>query len=467
MLKKLGKKLTNNFGLKILAALFAFILWVVVINVDEPVRTVPYTASVKTENEDYITSNGKYFELLDGNNTVTFNVSAKRTYQEKLTNADFSAVADMEKIEYVDDSGIYRVPVTVSCSKFSSNQVTISSKQLYIEVAMEDRGTVQKRITATTTGNVADGCAVGEVAIVTTNLLKISGPSSVTSRIDTVEATINVEGMNSDITDTVVPVLYDAEKNVIDTTKLKMSLNTVTVSAQILKTKDVPIEFATTGETAKDYMVKGIEYAPNTVRIKGEAAALNTVNKVTVPAEVLDVTGAVEDIATTVDISSYLPSGISLVLASDAKIEVKVKIEQLVKKSFEVPVTALTVENLPENEKLNFLLDSLTVEIAGAESDMKKLSAEDIKGTIDVSGLGEGEHKAVVTLLLDETLYQTTSTVTVPIYVGDGTLEDVDENTETAATETEEADTESKKSTEKKQSSTTSDEKEKTSKKNQ
>ena len=86
--------MTNNLGLKVLAALFAFILWVVVINVDEPVRTVPYTVSVKTENEDYITSNGKYFELLDGNNTVTFNVSAKRTYQEKLSNADFSAVAD-------------------------------------------------------------------------------------------------------------------------------------------------------------------------------------------------------------------------------------------------------------------------------------------------------------------------------------------------------------------------------------
>lgn len=162
MLKKLGSRIFNNFGLKLLAAVFAFILWVVVINVDEPIRTVPYTASVKTENEDYITSNGKYFELLDGNNTVTFNVSAKRTYQEKLTNADFTAVADMEKIEYVDDNGIYRVPVTVSCSKFSSNQVTISSKQLYIEVAMEDRGTVQKRITATATGNVADGCALGE-----------------------------------------------------------------------------------------------------------------------------------------------------------------------------------------------------------------------------------------------------------------------------------------------------------------
>lgn len=464
MLKKLGKKLTNNLGLKILAALFAFILWVVVINVDEPVRTVPYTASVKTENEDYITSNGKYFELLDGNNTVTFNVSAKRTYQEKLTNADFTAVADMEKIEYVDDSGIYRVPVTVSCSKFSSNQVTISSKQLYIEVAMEDRGTVQKRITATTTGNVADGCAVGEVAIVTTNLLKISGPSSVTSRIDTVEATINVEGMNSDITDTVVPVLYDVDGNVIDTTKLKMSLNTVTVSAQILKTKDVPVEFATTGNVAKDYMIKGIEYSPRTVRLKGEAAVLNTVNKVSVPAEVLDVTGAVADVATTVDISSYLPDGISLVLASDAKIEVKVKIEAMVKKSFEIPVSALTVENLPETEKINFLLEDLTVEIAGAESDMKKLSAEDIKGTVDVSGLEEGEHKVVVTLLLDANLYQTTSTITIPVYIGDGNVETTEEIIET---ETEEDTADSKDTAEKSQTSDTSKGKEDTSKKNQ
>ena len=439
MLKKLVKKLTNNFGLKILAALFAFILWVVVINLDEPVRTVPYTVSVKTENEDYIVSNGKYFELLDGNNTVTFNVSAKRTYQEKLSNADFSAVADMEKIEYVDDSGIYRVPVTVSCSKFSSNQVTISSKQLYIEVAMEDRGTVQKRITATTTGNVADGCAIGEVSIVTTNLLKITGPSSVTGMIDRVEATINVEGMNSDITDTVVPVLYDVDGNVIDTTKLKLSINTVTVSAQILKTKDVPVEFVTTGTTAKNYMVKGIEYAPDTVRIKGEASVLNTINKVTVPAEVLDVSGATEDIKTTVDISSYLPGGVSLVLTSDAQIEVTVKIESMVEKSFEIPVSALTVENLPENHELSFLLDSLTVEIAGAESDMKKLSEDDIKGVIDASGLGNGEHNVEVTMLLDEKLYQTTSTINIPVSVRDENAKETEESTdETSREETSE-----------------------------
>lgn len=433
MLKKLGSRIFNNFGLKLLAAVFAFILWVVVINVDEPIRTVPYTASVKTENEDYITSNGKYFELLDGNNTVTFNVSAKRTYQEKLTNADFTAVADMEKIEYVDDNGIYRVPVTVSCSKFSSNQVTISSKQLYIEVAMEDRGTVQKRITATATGNVADGCALGEVSIVTSNLIKISGPSSVTSQIDTVEASINVDGMSSDVTDTVAPVLYDVDHNVIDPTKLKMSVTTVTISAQILNTKDVPIEFETTGTVAKDHVVTGIEYAPQSVRIKGETSVLNTVNKVTVPAEVLDVTDATSDIKNTVDISSYLPSGVSLVLASDAKIEVTVKVESTEKVSYEVPVENITIENQAENQNIKILVDTVSVEIAGSQSAMKKLSAEDIKGTIDASGITNGEHNAIVTIQVDDSLYQVTSTITVPVSAGDGTSQD-EEEVETSTT---------------------------------
>ena len=464
MLKKLGSRIFNNFGLKLLAAVFAFILWVVVINVDEPIRTVPYTASVKTENEDYITSNGKYFELLDGNNTVTFNVSAKRTYQEKLTNADFTAVADMEKIEYVDDNGIYRVPVTVSCSKFSSNQVTISSKQLYIEVAMEDRGTVQKRITATATGNVADGCALGEVSIVTSNLIKISGPSSVTSQIDTVEASINVDGMSSDVTDTVAPVLYDADRNVIDPTKLKMSVTTVTISAQILNTKDVPIEFETTGTVAKDHVITGIEYAPQSVRIKGETSVLNTVNKVTVPAEVLDVTNATSDIKNTVDISSYLPGGVSLVLASDAKIEVTVKVESTEKVSYEVPVENITIENLAENQNIKILVDTVSVEIAGSQSAMKKLSAEDIKGTIDASGITNGEHNAIVTIQVDESLYQVTSTITVPVSAGDGTSQDEEETSTTKSTE--DTDTQTTTTTEKSSGTKKTDTTDKNSKNN-
>lgn len=417
MLKKLARKISNNFSLKILATLFAVILWIVVVNIDDPVRAESYTTSVVQKNQNYLRENGKYGEILNGNNTVSFTVSAKRSYQEKLSNSDFSAVADMEKIEFVEANNTYRVPVVISCSKYSTNQVSISSKQTYIELSVEDLGSVQKRITPVYKGNVLDGCAIGELGILTSNLLKITGPLSVTSQIDTVEAEINVEGLSSDVRDTVVPILYDKDRNVIDTTKLSMNLDTVTISAQILNTKDVSVEFKTSGVLAEGYVQKGVEYTPETVRIKGEAEILNAVNKITVPEEVLDLTDATASIETTVDISSYLPSGVTLVIASDAKVGVKVNIEPIVKQTFDIPVSALTIENVREGYEADFTVDKVTVEIAGAESDMELLTEKSIIGVVDVTGLGRGDHDILVNFKLDETLYQTTAEVEVPVSI--------------------------------------------------
>lgn len=66
MLKNLAKKLTNNLGLKVLAVLFAIALWIVVVNIDDPVKPAQYTISVTQDNMDYLTSNGKYSETLGG-----------------------------------------------------------------------------------------------------------------------------------------------------------------------------------------------------------------------------------------------------------------------------------------------------------------------------------------------------------------------------------------------------------------
>ena len=414
MLKNLAKKLTNNLGLKVLAVLFAIALWIVVVNIDDPVKPAQYTISVTQDNMDYLTSNGKYSETLGGKNTVTFTASAKRSILEKLSNTDFTAVADMEKIEYVEGDGVCRVPITITCSKYNSNTVTISSKQQYLDVTVEDLGNVQKKITASTEGTVMDGCALGDVSIVTSNLLKISGPSSVTSQISTVVATINVDGMSSDVTDTVVPVLYDADGNEIDASKLKMNINTVTITAQILNTKDVDLSFQTKGTVASGYTLKEITYSPKKVRIKGETDVLNKVAKITIPDDVLDMSGATEDVETTVDITSYLPDGTSLVLAADAKVEVKVKVEPITTKTFEVDASAFTLENIPDATKAKITEDTIQVEVTGAESDIKKLSADDITGTVNLQGYGNGEHNIAADIDVDNELYQV-KTVRIPV----------------------------------------------------
>lgn len=416
MLRNLGKKIINNFGLKVLAILFAVVMWIVVVNIDDPVIAKPYTTSVVPVNTDYITSQNKYYEWLDGNNTITFSVSASRSVLDKLENTDFSATADMEKIEYDEKDQAYRVPVTITANRYN-NDVSISSKQLYLDVVLEDSGTCQKAIIASSKGTVANGCALGNLEIVGSNLLKISGPYSVVSQIDTAVATINVDGMSTDVTDSVVPVLYDVDGNVIDTTKLKMSLSMVTISAQILNTKDVTLKFATKGEVAEGYVVTDITYSLDTVRIKGEAATLNPINKITIPDEVLDITGITSDLITTVDITSYLPQGTGLVLNSDAQVEVQVKVEPLVEKTFEIPVANITVQNLRAGYAVEYGVDVLAVKISGAKSAIEALNASELYGMIDMNGLGLGEHEVDVSFELDSELYQITSSVTLPIEI--------------------------------------------------
>ena len=130
-----------------------------------------------------------------------------------------------------------------------------------------------------------------------------------------------------------------------------MNINTVTITAQILNTKDVDLYFQTKGTVASGYTLKEITYSPKKVRIKGETDVLNKVAKITIPDDVLDMSGATEDVETTVDITSYLPDGTSLVLAADAKVEVKVKVEPITTKTFEVDASAFTLENIPDRQR--------------------------------------------------------------------------------------------------------------------
>ena len=65
MLRKIVKTVASNFGLKVLAAVFAVILWLVVVNIDDPKINKQYTTSVVIENADYLTNQGKYFQVLN------------------------------------------------------------------------------------------------------------------------------------------------------------------------------------------------------------------------------------------------------------------------------------------------------------------------------------------------------------------------------------------------------------------
>ena len=430
MLKTLGGKLVNNIGLKLLALFLATVLWMVVVNTEDPMVRKSMTVSVSMKNQEYITDMGKYMDVLNDSNTVTFYYTTKRSVWDGISSADFSAIADMEKIEAKANGG-YRVPVIVSAIR-NANQITIETKQLYLDVALEDLGKQQFQIKANTSGKVADGCALGTVAIDSTNVVQVTGPASVINSIDSVIATINVADMSMDITDNVVPVFYDVNGEVIDTSKLEMSVESVRITAQILNTKNVPLILTTTGTPAEGYQLVSVSCEPEMVRVKGVAAVLNTLDRIEIPAAVLDLTGVTSTIDKTIDISTYLEEGVSLVISSDAKVNIRAEIEPIETKEYKVPVSNITANGLKSGYQLSYVERYVNVSITAGRNAHNALNASELKGTIDVANMGAGTYTATVAFELDSDVYRAgATTVEVELkQVGGNTGENNSESTE-------------------------------------
>lgn len=379
--KKIKGLFTYNTGIKLLAALMAFILWLFVVNIDDPSQSQNFTTKVQVLNEDVLTSQGKYYNI-DGDNTVTFRVTAKRSVIERLSNSDFTATADMNLLE--NDN---RIPIDIVANRYAGS-LTIASKARYLAVEVGEEMANKFVIAGAGIGDPAPGYIIDNVTV-TPNVINVDGPSEIVSQIDRVVATCDVDGMSTDITENVVPVFYDKDGNTIDTTKLKLNVSTVEITAKLTNVKTVPLEAEVGGELPNGMLVDSIELAPTEIRIKGASSILNTINKITIPPEAIDLSEADRRYETAIDITSYLPSGVGLADSSQAQVAVAVNLSEAVEQAYMIPRANIEVRNLPEGMELSFNDPRTEVTIFATENSHSQLSATTITCYVDASNVTE------------------------------------------------------------------------------
>lgn len=380
-----------------MALILAFLLWLMVYNMDDdPMRTKNFTTNVTILNGETITSQNKYYEVTGVSNMVTFAVTAKRSVLDKLENADFKAYADMKRLMVGENQTAGSVPIDISCSRYSSSSIKYTGGTKYLTVSLENLMIRQFVITPSTKGKVLSGYALGDVSVSNQNVLKVSGPESIVSKVDHVMAVIDVEGMSQNISDNVLPVLYDANGKAVDTTRLTLSNRTVSITAKILGTKQVAVLFNYTGEPKEDYSVTSIQGSLAKVYVKGTAANLNPVSAIMIPPEILNVDGMENNLETSVDITEYLPEGVELVDNSQSKVNVVVKIEQKKVKSFALSRNQITFEGLEDGHRVILTSEGAFVEISGTEQELATMKVGDLDTIADVGGLTEGEHTVVL-----------------------------------------------------------------------
>lgn len=396
--KKIRDFLTKNWGLKILAVILSIILWIVVVSVNDPIEKRNFTAKVSLVNQETISEQGKYVSVADSSLSVTFRVSAHRSVMDRLSNSDFIATADLD---YLDEDG--KVPIQITCSAYSQAQVKIIGATHYLEVEVGKKQSKKFMINATTKGTPADGFAVKE-ATVTPNVVTVEGPASIVKTIDHVNAVADVDGISEDVTEKVVPILYDSDNNEINTTRLTLSTTTVNVSVTMESVKTVPIEVSdpTSGQLPSGVTIDSITVDPDEASLVGDAENLNQISKIEIPFSVLDVSSNDESFSTTIDITSYLPEGVSLSDDAKSKVTVKVNYKTETEKTVDVPTDNLTVKNLPDGYEAAFEDSTVSIVLTGYQDDLSSISDSELTGSVDASGLSEGEHKVSVELTLPD-----------------------------------------------------------------
>ena len=94
------KKWTNNLGFKILSVAIAFLLWVVIINIEDPTISRTFRVQVDIQNDDIVASGGKVYKITEGE-YVEVTVKGNKSFVDSLTDADITATADFRYLSLI------------------------------------------------------------------------------------------------------------------------------------------------------------------------------------------------------------------------------------------------------------------------------------------------------------------------------------------------------------------------------
>lgn len=346
---KKPNKIFNNIGLKILAVIFSVLLWLVSVNINDPVDTEVYrNIPVELENTSLLTEEGLTYQVLDDTDRVTVTVRASRSVLENINASDVTATADFSELSFTNT-----VPIRLSLSRAFGSQIEISGNIDMVRLEVEERQEKQLVIEIDQVGTPADGYIVNSVLTTDGNALRISGPQSLVSQVDRAVVEANVEGLTESINITEPIRLYDADGNEITSSRITKSVSTSNVSISILQTKEIPVTASASGEPAAGYAATGeVTCAPDRITVAGRSSALASLEEIVIPAEELDLTGATEDVVELIDIRQYLPDGVSLTNTSEdgfnGRVAVTAGVEPLVDVTGQMDQSRIQILNVPD-----------------------------------------------------------------------------------------------------------------------
>ena len=400
-------KLTKNISLKIMSVLIGFMIWFIVVNVDNPISSKSITIAgdkVELQNTAYVDSANMMCMQDDNPEPVRVTITGERRLLTRITQANITLTADLQQAGSLDTNPVM-VPITASCPGISPENIKVTPQ--YLSVRLEEKVTQEYLVNVNYGSSVpGKGYEVGSQTA-SPEKVKITGPKSLVNKIDKVNATVDVNGKTKDFTE-------EADLSVIDKNQDslagRMSYLTIDNTKVVVTTKfwkirtEVNIGANYVGTPAEGYQVESVTTVPDTISIAGTDEALDTLkqndNTLWIDSSDIDITGETSDIEKKVSLKDVLPEYTKLTNGTSEDVWVKVSILPIGSHSYGLPSNQVTVEDLGDNLLVTFGTDKIEIRVKATDSSLDDFDIDKVKASVSLKDMSVGSYQIPVTVKL-------------------------------------------------------------------
>ena len=401
------KKLTRNLSLKIMSVLIGFLIWFIVVNVDNPVSSKSITIpgdKVELQNTAYVDSANMMCMQDDDPDSIRVTITGERRLLTRITQANITLTADLQQAGSLDTNPVM-VPITASCPGISPENIKVTPQ--YLSVRLEEKVTQEFLVNVNYgSSQPGKGYEVGSQTA-SPEKVKITGPKSLVNKIDKVNATVDVDGKTKDFTE-------EAELSIIDKNQDsfagRMSYITIDNTKVIVTTKfwkirtGIKIGVDYEGVPADGYQVESVTTVPDTVSVAGTDEALETLkqneNTLWLGGTDIDISGESVDIEKKVSLKDALPEDIQLTSGTSEDVWVKVSILPLGSHSYGLPSNQIEVKDLADDLQVTFGTDKIEIRVKATDGSLDDFDLDKVKASVSLADMGVGSYQIPVTVKL-------------------------------------------------------------------
>ncbi len=383
----------SNWKMKLIALLFAFVLWSFMVadtnpSMSKTFKNIPVTFTASDDlRQKGLTSTVPLSELLS---TVTVEAEAKASALQYLNENMIKATVDLSSI---NGPGEHTLKVRAT-TLFDQNQSHIVSVEPdTVTITIEETATRQVPVEVQLTGDPKDWLYYGEPVLDQTSV-EISGSKSNIEEVSKAVCYIDINEMESSTKESYTVSLMDSKGTVLPTNRFA-GVPSVIVEMPIYPKKEVPVDTAaikasTTG-LAQGYEITNVTVDPEKISLAGKLENIELIESVSL--EQIKLSNATGDV--TVEGTVKLPEGVVASVPTTVQVKFSISEPEIMKT---YPAKEILVRNLGSSLH-NAVVSpaSIDVNVYATQDayDSNRVTSSKIRPFVDLTGLGAGVHENV------------------------------------------------------------------------